>query len=124
MRRPIVNNLKLKHNLNKYHIKKFINNYEKKLWKKIHEKNYDVWKKIMCDSICKNRSYRPWQEIQYFVTNTKTHQYSIKFRCQTEVALARDLLLLAAFASPLAIHMGDLGSWWSSGEKVADCVWL
>ena len=39
-------------------------------------------------------------KVQFFATNTKTHQCTIKFHCQNEVALS-GLLLLAAFSQPI-----------------------
>ena len=36
------------------------------------------------------------RKFNFFVTNSKTHQYTIKFHCQNEEVLG-DLLLLTAF---------------------------
>ena len=66
------------------------------------------------DWICKSRSYRLWQEVQFFVTNTKTYQYTIKFHCQHKVVLG-GLLLLATFLQPI----GDLYEW--SGSLMEFC---
>ena len=51
----------------------------------------------------------------FFVTNTKTHQYTIKFHCQNEEVLG-GLLLLAASFQPIGDLYGRSGSimelWW------------
>ena len=60
-------------------------------------------------------------KFNFFATNMKTRQYTIKFHCQNEVALG-SLLLLAAFPSPLAICMTIMEL--PPGEKVEDWVWL
>ena len=66
----------------------------------------------ICDWICKNWSYCPWQEVQFFGTDTKIHQYTIKFHYKNEAALS-GLVLLAAFSQPT----GDLYEWsWSLME--------
>jgi len=68
-----------------------------------------------CDWICKNRSYCPWQEVQFFATNTKTHQYTFKFHCQNEEVMG-GLLLLAASSQPIGDPYEQSGFimelWW------------
>ena len=63
--------------------------------------------------------YHPWKEVQFFATNTKTHQCTIKFHCQNEVVLG-GLLLLAAFLQPTDNPYEGSGSlmelWWEGRE--------
>ena len=46
------------------------------------------------------------RKFNFFATNTKTHQYTVKFHCQNKVVLG-GLLLLAAFSQPI----GNLYEW-------------
>jgi len=39
-----------------------------------------TWSTAFVTGFCKNWSYCLWQEVQFFVTNTKTHQYTIKYQ--------------------------------------------
>jgi len=55
------------------------------------------------------------REVQFFITNTKTHQYTIKFHCKIEEVLG-GLLLLAASSQPIGDPYEQSGSimelWW------------
>jgi len=56
-----------------------------------------------------------------FATNTKIHQYTIKFHCQNEVVLG-GLLLLAAFLQPIGDPYewsGSLMEFWWEGRGLA-----
>ena len=76
-----------------------------------------------CDWICKNRSYCPWQEVQ-FLPQTQRHintlsSFTAKMKKSWVVCFCWLLL-----PSPLAIRTSSLGSSWSSGGKVEDWVSL
>ena len=55
------------------------------------------------------------RKFNFFVTNTKTHQYTIKFHCQNEEVLG-GLLLLATSSQPIGDPYERSGSimelWW------------
>ena len=59
----------------------------------------------ICDWICKTGLIAHKRKFN-FLSQTKTHQYTIKFHCQNEVVLG-GLLLLAAFSQPI----GDPYKW-------------
>ena len=71
----------------------------------------------ICDWICKNWHYCPWQEVQLFVTKTHKYTSTIKFHCQNKVLLG-GLLLLTAFLQPGNDPYEWSGSfmelWWES----------
>ena len=82
------------------------------------------WRKllIICDWICKNRSYRPWQA--NFLPQTQRHintlsSFTAKIKKSWMICFSWLL-----FPSPLMICASSLGPWWGSGEKVEDFVWL
>ena len=75
-----------------------------------------------------SRSYCPWQEVQFIATNTKTHQYTVKFHCQNEVVLG-GLLVLAAFPQatddPCKWSESLMELWWAGrGLCVTPWCWI
>jgi len=58
-----------------------------------------LYKNSICDQVWQKGSYRPWQVMQIFHTNTKLHECTIRFQCQTWPVKA-GLLLLAAYSWP------------------------
>ena len=58
---------------------------------------------VKCDLVWENRSYRPCQQIQFFIINRMVHEWNNKFHNQNKLHFS-GLLLLAAFLK----HSGDL----------------
>ena len=65
---------------------------------------HDFFTIILCNRILKNRSYRPQLKVQFFATNTMTHQYTINFLCQNEVILGKQHHLFKHHRAAICAH--------------------
>jgi len=87
--------------------------------------------KYNCDRVWQKGSYRPWQKMQFFHTNVKLHECTIRFQCQTWPVIT-GLLLLGAFFLALwrsvravwSIHGAMGGQWWAVCACQVSWCWI
>jgi len=80
----------------------------------------------VCDWICENQSYRPWQKIWFSLWTEwwmNKLQWCVIFHFQSKLNFSA-LLCWLFICDTVVIHMSSLGSKWKLGWYGAGCEWL